>query len=224
MIFNGKFPKIRASLLIALAECAVLCHWLNYHVYMYVNYRYVKGYGSMGTAGTAMAELVSCIFICFILYLFLYFMYASKPETFIYSIGFLSCCHLFSFVFVFCFGSEASHDLPSYIVFVDTLLFVLVFYSYAALCECNGRPDAVTILFLAVTGTLFTGLSLSELLYYSFPTVTLCLPFFGTYFICCLILKKAILSIRIFSWSMFCLSLVMYLIFVLYVMFVPAWR
>ena len=133
-------------------------------------------------------------------------MYNSKPETFVYSIGFLSCCHQYCFVFVLAFGNEASHNLPTYIVFVCTLLFVLIFYSYAALCECNGRPDAVTLLLLVVTGTLFTSLSLAELLYYNLPMVTLCLPFFGIYFICCLILKKAILSIRIFSWSMFLMS------------------
>ena len=213
MIFNENFSKIRTSLLIALAESVVLCYWLNIDAYL--SWRY-------GGIGTASADLASCVFICLCLYLFLYRMYGSKLETFIYSICFLSCCHAFCFFTVNLntsmntYNDLTSYNPPAHIVFIFTLLFVLIFYSYAALCECDGKPDAATFLFLAVTGTLFTVLSLAELLFYNFTTVTICLPLFGTYFICCLLLKKAILSIRIFSWSMFWPSLAMFIIYFMY--------
>lgn len=200
MIFNGNLPKIRASLLIALAEGAVQSYLLIFMLY-------ING-GDYRRITMIETELMACVLICFVLYLFLYRMYGSKPETFIYSVGFLSCCY------ATCLFNERLAEvlIPSYIrspytVFIHMLLFISVFYSHASLCECNGKPDKTSSLFLAVTIIFFTVLAFSEFLYVVFPMAMVCLPIFGTYCICCLILKKTILTTRIFSWSMFLMSL-----------------
>ena len=205
MIFNENFSKIRTSLLIALADSAIQSYWLNIFICMCI-----MGKDEL----TSMIELPASVFICLVIYILLYHKYGSKPEIFIYSVGFSSCCYVSYF-----FGerlaeilSRSSYTMSPYTVFIHMLLFILVFYSYAALCECKGIPDRITSFLLAVTGVFFVGSALSELvlsefLSMAFPLAAICLPLFGTYFICCLVLKKAILSVRIFSWSMFWTSL-----------------
>ncbi len=194
---------IRASLLISLAESAVQSYFL-----------FMRMYFDKERILTDMIELPASVLICLLLYILLHFKYRSKPETFIYSVGFSSCCYIsyFSGERIAEILSRSSYTMSPYTVFIHMLLFILVFYSYAALCECKGKPDKVTSFLLAVTGIFFAGLTLSELflsefLSMAFPFAAICLPLFGIYFIWCLAVKKAIFSVRIFSWSMFWTSL-----------------
>ncbi|WNY25102.1 hypothetical protein MsAc7_06430 [Methanolapillus millepedarum] len=151
---------------------------------------------------------ILCIILIIIFnYLFYYVLkkkYNFEANVFFYGIGFTSCC-VISIIFI-----QALLDNP-YGKGIDVLLwsilymlsFVLVYYSYAILCQ-NEKKDHKFVLRLSIFVFIYSLiLSVVEIAYFRPPVAGILLLLLGLYLFFCLLFEKIRLSVRGFAWVLF---------------------
>ncbi|MBO4302585.1 hypothetical protein J5839_04515 [Methanosarcinaceae archaeon] len=94
-------------------------------------------------------------------------------------------------------------DMRLLMTLIYTFPFLLLFYAYVLFSENPERPDRFTKYMIALTGILFLILSVWELFSGMKPVALICLILYGVYFAGCLIVKMPLLSVRLFSWTVF---------------------
>ena len=122
-----------------------------------------------------------------------------EKKTFFRGTSFALCVSVMMFSIVTVYGNA---DRLLYTL-IYTFPFLLLFYAYVLFSENPERPDRFTKYMIALTGILFLILSVWELFSGMKPVALICLILYGVYFAGCLIVKMPLLSVRLFSWTVF---------------------
>jgi len=158
--------------------------------------------------------IVSVFIFNFIFYSVLKKKYNFEMHVFLYGVGFTLCCVIFAFYALSIqqhFGSyEGSIETSVWSFYI--LPFIFLYYSYATLLTKNGKDiSKVTLFLMTITFISFAILIIFEIIKYQIPFIGIFLLLFGLYLAYCLIYKKkGILNLRLFTWSPFLPSFILF--------------